>query len=233
MSLGFEAAALTVPMAVAMGLAFGAGPCNITCLPYLGPVFVANHTNKRQAWRTVAPFSAGRLMSYGALGLTAGFLGQALEAWLASPVVGWVLGLATIAVGLSLLFRRNKTKACSKPAQSNSAVIHPPGQAQKNKTLPGGLFFMGAGMALNPCAPLAAILVAASATGSATAGMNLGLGFGIGAVVIPAVVFAVGIAHFGRQLREHMVRWRPHMEVAAALMLILLGLVTMLGWVRP
>ena len=34
LSLGFGAAFL-------MGLAFGAGPCNIACLPYLGPVFLS------------------------------------------------------------------------------------------------------------------------------------------------------------------------------------------------
>ena len=233
MSLGFEIVALTVPMAMAMGLAFGAGPCNITCLPYLGPVFVANQNNPSQAWRTVLPFSAGRLFGYAGLGLTAGMLGQALESWLASPVVGWVLGAATMAVGLSLLLRRDKASSCNKASHSNTVEVTLAGKQENSVPLPGGLFVMGAGMALNPCAPLATILVAASATGSAMTGMSLGLGFGIGAIVIPAIVFAIGVAHFGRQLREHMVSWRSGLEVTAAVMLILLGLATILGWIRP
>lgn len=233
MSLGFETATLTVPMAIVMGLAFGAGPCNITCLPYLGPVFVANYNDKHQAWRTVAPFSAGRLVSYAALGLFAGTLGQALESWLASPAVGWILGLATIAVGVSLLWRRNQSNSCHKHARNDTAIVQAPKKQNRHAALPSGLFVMGAGMALNPCAPLATILLAASATGSATAGMSLGLGFGIGAVVIPSIVFAMGVAHFGRQLREHMARWRPSLELFAALMLILLGLTTALGWIKP
>lgn len=232
MDFGLEAAALSIPMATAMGLAFGAGPCNITCLPYLGPVFISKQHSQRQAWRTVAPFTAGRLLSYSTLGLCAGLLGEVLQSWLESPVVGWVLGLATIVVGLSLL-RRRRSKGCSTTSSSNTVVIHPPGNTQKRKVLGSGLFMMGAGMALTPCAPLGTILVAASATGSATTGLNLGLGFGLGAVVIPAIVFAIGVAHFGRQLHEHMTRWQPKLEVVAATMLILLGIVTVLGWVRP
>ena len=233
MAFGLEAATLTVPTAMVMGLAFGAGPCNLTCLPYLGPVFVTDHSDKHQAWRTVAPFSAGRLVSYGALGLFAGMLGQALESWLASPLVGWILGLATIAVGLSLLWRRNRTSHCQRPARNNTVVIQDLTTPNRNPVLPGGLFVMGAGMALNPCAPLATILLAASVTGSATTGLGLGLGFGVGAVVIPTLVFAIGVAHFGRQLREHLAQWRPALERLAALMLVLLGLSTALGGIRP
>ena len=92
---------------------------------------------------------------------------------------------------------------------------------------------MGAGMAFNPCAPLGTVLLAASATGSATAGLGLGLGFGAGAVVIPTLLFAFGVAHFGSQLREHMQRWLPVLEIAACVLLVLLGLSTALGWVRP
>lgn len=226
---------LSIPMAMAMGLAFGAGPCNITCLPYLGPVFVAGENNHRQAWRTVLPFSLGRLFGYSLLGLTAGALGQALQGWLASPLVGWVLGGATIAVGLSLLWRRNSGPGACKVGNSVAVPVTALTKTAKRSppALPGGLFLMGAGMALNPCAPLGTVLLAASTTGSAVAGLGLGLGFGSGAVVIPALVFAVGVAHFGRQLREHMQRWRPGLEVTASALLIVLGLSTLLGWVKP
>ena len=261
MSSLVESAGLTVPMAMAMGLAFGAGPCNITCLPYLGPVLVAKEPSR--PWRTVLPFSLGRLVGYALLGLVAGFLGHALQAWIKSPVVGWLLGGATVAVGLSLLWRQllrsqwmgrwrakrqveqavvsvsmstalpilstsvsekhvGEKQACSKQACGKPGVV-----------LPGGLFMMGMGMALNPCAPLGTVLLAASATGSTLAGLGLGLGFGLGAVVIPTVLFVYGVAHFGRQLREHMSRWKPGLEISASALLILLGVGTVLGWIRP
>lgn len=236
---GVEVAAFSIPMALALGLVFGAGPCNITCLPYLGPVFVASDNNRRQVWRTVAPFSAGRLAGYATLGVAAGALGQALEKWLATPLIGWLLGGATIVVGLSLLWRRYRPQQRKCKASSNSTVSISLDKlkAEQAPTIPptmsGGLFFMGAGMAFNPCAPLGTVLLAASATGSAVGGLGLGLGFGAGAVVIPTLLFGFGVAHFGRQLREHMQRWLPTLEMAAAVLLILLGLSTVLGWVRP
>src|SRR5690606_32965833 len=93
-----ESIALTLPAALVMGLSFGAGPCNVTCLPY-GPVLLAREGGGRRSWRTMAPFSAGHLAGYGALGGIAGLLGHTLQAWLRSPAVQWLLGTATILVG--------------------------------------------------------------------------------------------------------------------------------------
>jgi len=235
--MGLETVTLTVPAALFLGLVFGAGPCNLTCLPYLGPAFVASEGTARHAWRSVVPFSAGRLTGYTGLGLVAGLLGSSLQALFQSPLVGWVLGGATIIVGVSLLLQRTvKSQAGVKVSvnfQSISPVKTEAKSCMPNRSLPRGLFVMGAGMALNPCAPLGTVLIAASATGSAIAGMSLGLGFGVGAVVIPALVFGIGVAHFGRQLRTHMERWRPALEVTACLLLIVMGVVTALGWIRP
>ena len=66
-------------------------------------------------------------------------------------------------------------------------------------------------MALNPCAPLTTIILAAATTASALAGMSLGLGFALGAVIVPALVFAAGVAHFGTQVRlaPQALAWRP------------------------
>jgi len=164
-------------------------------------------------------------------------LGSSLNEWFKSPVVGWILGGATILVGLSLLWKRKQ-----KPAtEVNVAVNFQTTELNKintpscvpSKSLPGGLFVMGAGMALNPCAPLATILIAASATGSAIAGLGLGLGFGVGAVLIPSVIFGIGVAHFGRQLRLHMEGWKSKLEITASALLIVMGIVTALGWIRP
>ena len=71
-----EAATLGIGAAMLMGLAFGAGPCNITCLPYLGPVLMGSNGS----WRIVVPFSAGRLFSYAIVGAVAGGDGRDLHA---------------------------------------------------------------------------------------------------------------------------------------------------------
>ncbi|MCU7817843.1 MAG: sulfite exporter TauE/SafE family protein [gamma proteobacterium symbiont of Lucinoma myriamae] len=76
LTLGFSAAMI-------MGLAFGAGPCNITCLPYLGPVFLGQEkTNIRSSWKTIVPFSLGRLTGYTLLGAIAGSFGLAATTWI-------------------------------------------------------------------------------------------------------------------------------------------------------
>ena len=90
---------------------------------------------------------------------------------------------------------------------------------------------MGAGLALNPCLPLGTVLMAAAASGSGSAGLSLGIGFGIGAALIPALVFGVGMAHFGTEVRNHLAQWRPRLEQAGIVMLIIMGIGTATGWI--
>ncbi len=214
---------MTFSLALGMGLLFGLGPCNISCLPYLGPVFLAREGGLRSSWRTIVPFSLGRLTGYTLLGLLAGLAGQIIDNRLDSPWVPMVLGGATILVGVSLLFKgKGGMTGCSSTSKQG-----PLGRlgARLNirKLLPGGLFFMGVGMALNPCAPLGKVMLAASATTSAVAGSSLGLGFGLGAIMVPAVVFGVGMAYVGSQLREQLVQWRTALEKTSAILLIFMG----------
>ena len=84
-SLSFGAALL-------LGLSFGSGPCNIACLPYLGPVFLTNSEGVRGSWRTLLPFSLGRLTGYALLGTVAGAAGLFVPEWIAGPWVSLVAG---------------------------------------------------------------------------------------------------------------------------------------------
>ncbi|MCW8855497.1 MAG: sulfite exporter TauE/SafE family protein [Gammaproteobacteria bacterium] len=227
---------LTLPAALIAGLAFGAGPCNVTCLPYLGPVFLQGEGVKR-AWRIVLPFTLGRLCGYTSLGLLAGFAGQALTELLQSSVASWILGIAVILVGLNLL-RKKSDLSChqhnaNKSEQPVSFISTSNNNMPEKTMMPGALFMMGTGMALNPCVPLTAILAASAASGSALLGMGLGLTFGIGAVVVPALVFGLLVAHFGAELKQHLGNWAKHIEKASGILLIMLGLVTIAGWVQP
>ena len=97
--------------------------------------------------------------------------------------------------------------------------------------LPGSLFFMGMGMALNPCAPLTTVILGAATTASALAGFSLGLGFGLGAVAIPTLIFTFGVAHFGLQLKKHMGRWSGALETTSVGLLLLMGAGTAMGWI--
>lgn len=226
---------LTIPAVLLMGLAFGAGPCNVTCLPYLGPVFLQGD-GIRSSWRILLPFTLGRLTGYSSLGLVAGLAGQLLVDWLQSNLASWILGLAAIAVGLRLFTKRTNNKACHTTSHQQQTIqFHKsPTQQATNKTmLPGALFFMGVGMALNPCVPLATVLAAAATGGSMVLGVSLGLSFGVGAVILPTLFFGILIAHFGTELRNNMGQWKNHIEKFSGSLLILLGLATTAGWIQP
>jgi cytochrome c biogenesis protein CcdA len=214
-----------------LGLGFGSGPCNIACLPYLGPVFVATGDGISKAWRILLPFSLGRITGYTLLGAFAGWVGLLVQDWIASPWVRWVLGGATILVALSLLWRRrSKPVGCTSTASSAKVEF---GAEKRPPLLPGGLFLMGTGMALNPCAPLTSVILAAATTASALSGLVLGASFGLGAVAVPTLIFAFGVAHFGTQLREHMGRWGNALENTSIGLLLLMGTGTAMGWIAP
>lgn len=236
LTLGFSTALL-------MGLAFGAGPCNITCLPYLGPVFLGQKNNSmRTSWQTILPFSAGRLTGYTLLGTIAGSFGLTVTQWIENGLAAQVLGIATLLVGIYLLLGGfSKAKSCS-VQQGNKDTIAinfspPPKSPEKQQKsalyLSVSLFSMGTGMALNPCIPLLSILTVAATMASPADGARLGIAFGLGAVVIPGLFFGLFIAWFSQQVKEHLNHWQKKLERMSGIMLILLGCFTALGWVQP
>ena len=89
--------------------------------------------------------------------------------------------------------------------------------------MPGGLYLMGIGMALTPCAPLGIVLFSAAALGGVGTGLSLGLSFGLGAVTVPSLFFGIGVSFLTRQLRQQLQSWLPRIEWACALLLILVG----------
>ena len=223
---------LSFGAAVLLGLSFGAGPCNLACLPFLGPVLLSSGRGVRAGWRILLPFSLGRLTGYTLLGCGAGVLGLWVQEWIAAPWVRWLLGGATILVALSLLLRQRRSVVVCSASNGTPVVLTMPGQEEAaSATLPGGLFLMGAGMAFNPCVPLTMVILAAAASASAAGGFSLGLGFGLGAVLIPSIFFALGVAHFGNQVRAHLWQWRQLLEQASIGLLLLLGIATALGWI--
>jgi sulfite exporter TauE/SafE len=231
-----EPVVLSFGAALLLGLGYGAGPCNLACLPYLGPVFAATDGGIRGAWRTLLPFSLGRLTGYALLGGLAGGLGLLVQDWLAAPWVRWVLGAATVLVALSLLFRRRCacTSTChGSQTLSIDEVTSKPGANATATMLPSSLFLMGLGMALNPCAPLTTVVLASATSASIITGTSLGIGFALGAVFVPTWVFAFGVAHFGEQIRHHLTQHRNALENTSVALLVLTGTATALGWMTP
>ena len=238
-----EVLSLSFSAALLMGLAFGAGPCNITCLPFLGPVFLRESNQGGADWRTIVPFSLGRLTSYSALGAVAGSFGYAATVWIENGPAAQILGIATIIIGVLMMRRKAGSKSCQRShgdhgdhaSAVEGEVVIQPGLPKKEKSGPLfslSLFGMGAGMALNPCVPLATVLTVSAAMASPTGGLMLGLAFGLGAVAIPTLIFGIAVAHFGAQIRYHLSNWSGRLEQVAGGMLVLLGSVTVLGFVQ-
>jgi sulfite exporter TauE/SafE len=214
-----------IPMALSLGLMYGLGPCLVSCLPYLAPVFLARDFGLRRSWRVVLPLSLGRLAGYAGMGLAAGLLGNAVKDGAAAPVLRLLVGSAALMIGVALLWRRPTCAAAGgcAPATTSPLRRFDPG-AEPRPLLPGGLFLMGLSMAMTPCAPLGVVLFSATAAGSAVDGALLGLAFGLGAIVVPSLVYSIGAAYLGERLREQLAQWRPAMERLAAALLIFVGL---------
>jgi sulfite exporter TauE/SafE len=211
-----------LPMAMTLGFAFGMGPCLISCLPYLGPVFLGADGGIRRSWRILLPLSLGRLTGYGALGAASGLAGLLAGDLVGSGVVRLVLGCAALFVGLALLLGARGSKTCPSTVAATQPLRRVLPAARG--LMPGGLYLMGVGMALNPCAPLGIVLFSAAATASGVDGALLGAGFGIGAIAVPALVYGVAVAYFGQQLRAQLGDWRRGIERLAAALLIMSGL---------
>lgn len=226
-----EPIALSFSAALVMGLIFGAGPCNITCLPYLGPVLLGQEGGVRRSWRLVLPFSGGRLAGYGMLGAVAGGAGYGVTELLDTGAAAVALGAATVVAGL-LLIRRAGRASCMRGASDSERPVqwHEP---RGRGAIPATLFGLGAAMALNPCIPLGTVLLAASATADPVEGACLGLGFGLGAIALPSFIFALLVSYFGAQIRLQLGRWQRALERGMGGMLIVLGAITALGWVQP
>lgn len=228
---------LSFGSALLLGLGYGSGPCNIACLAYLGPVFAATESGIRGAWRTLLPFSLGRLSGYSLLGGLAGAFGLLVEDWLAAPWIRWVLGGATLLVGLSILYRRDRTTCAGQCARSHVVTLEIDSGQQPDpgmgRALPGGLYLMGLGMALNPCAPLMTVVLASATGANVLVGLSLGTGFALGAVFVPTLILTFGAAHFGQQLRAHLSRHRVALENTSVALLLMTGTATALGWISP
>jgi thiol:disulfide interchange protein DsbD len=222
-----------LPMAVGLGLVYGLGPCLVSCLPYLGPVFLNSDGGVRASWRVLLPLSLGRLTVYGGFGAISGWWAQRYVAGVDVWVINLVTGMAALLVGLSLLLRRLRGRSCAlrscvgqvgKPSQHRVMVQYPslPRPPISEPAMPAGLFLMGMGMALTPCAPMSVVFVSAAAAGSPLWGLTLGLGFGIGAIVAPSLVYGLAVAYFGKRLREELGTWLPRFEcLSSALFLVI------------
>ncbi|WP_139306243.1 sulfite exporter TauE/SafE family protein [Methylomonas sp. LWB] len=212
---------LGLPTAMSLGFFFGMGPCILSCLPFLAPVFIAHCGGVKQSWRILLPHSLGRVTGYSLFGLAAGWGGEVINNRIDDTTTRLVLGIATLLVGLALMVRMRSSRGCPKRSGWGARLTEKCRGAAR--LLPDGLFFLGLSMSLAPCVPLNIVMLSAAATGDPWAGLILGLGFGLGAITVPALVYGLGVAYFGGRLRQQLGVWLPRIENLSAGLMILVG----------
>lgn len=212
---------LGLPTAVTLGFFFGMGPCILSCLPFLAPVFINHCGGVKESWRILLPHSLGRLTGYSLFGLAAGWAGEVVNNRIDEPTVRLVLGGATLLVGLALLLRMHSSRGC--PKRSGLGAVLTGKCRGVAGLMPDGLFFLGLSMSLAPCVPLNIVMLSAAASTHPAVGLLLGFGFGLGAITMPALVYGFGVAYFGSRLRLQLGAWLPRIEGLSAALMILAG----------
>lgn len=212
---------LGLPTAMSLGFFFGMGPCILSCLPFLAPVFISHCGGIKESWRILLPHSLGRMAGYSLFGLAAGWGGEVINNRIDEPTMRLVLGLATLAVGAALMLRMRSSRGC--PKRSGIGAVLTGKCKGVAALLPDGLFFLGLSMSLAPCVPLNIVMLSAAASADPLNGFLLGLGFGLGAITMPALVYGLGVAYFGSRLRLQLGVWLPRIESLSAALMILVG----------
>lgn len=136
-------------------------------------------------WRQALAYHVARVTAYGALGATAGLLGDSVARALLQmmPVLPWLMAALLIAAGLGLGHRLPVPRALRRALSAwmrRSAKFSP--------VVRSGA--IGAATPLLPCATLYGLVLAATASGSSLAGTGLMASFALGATPALAVVQA-------------------------------------------
>lgn len=161
-------------------------------------------------------YSAAKLVSYGSIGLLAGFLGSFLNLGRFKGVVSIVGGLFMVLMALNMLNVHPSLRVFSMkmPAFMSRRVFKSANSA--NQFAP---MFFGLMNGLMPCGPLQAMIIYAAGSGSPVAGAGTMLAFGLGTV--PLMMSYGTFASFLAKKFKHQV------TLVSALIIIILGLVVL------
>lgn len=194
-----------------LGLAYGATVCSLSCLPWLGPYLLGCGDGFRDGLAGALFFMLGKTVSYTIFGALAGLLGQVMT--MSADQQRLIPGLALIGAALLL------------PLMSKESCRHRPVTAEKR----GSLLMLGMATSLTPCPPLAAILVLAAGGGSWLAGAAYGLLYGGALMVSPLLIAGGGLALIGRQIRRECGGFKPWLQGASMLIMVVMGLRVLAG----
>jgi thiol:disulfide interchange protein DsbD len=203
-----------------LGVSMGLTACTVTCLPLMGTWALGRASGRAEAFLHTGVFLAGRVTTYTLLAALAGGVGAGLAQALGGAWGNVAIGSASILAGVWLL--RPAARCGGVPPRLTFNEAQPIRFHRRRDSLPP--LFLGAALSLTPCTPLASLLALAAQAGSLAQGAAYGLAFGLGAAMTPIIVLVPLAGRLGRELRAGrpwLMRW---LKLAAAVVLILLGL---------
>lgn len=204
-----------------LGVTMGFTACTVSCLPFLGSWVLGRASGSREALQHTIIFLIGRLTSYMLLGAAAAIAGAKLTKAIGEASGNMAIGAACFMMALWLLFM---VAHDVKPRLSSPSVITTIRLQRRRPSATLPPFFLGASLALAPCAPLATLLALAAHGKDGWQGAGYGLAFGIGAMMTPLLLISPLCGDFARRLKERQPWLRPWLRVGAAAILILSGL---------
>jgi len=202
-----------------IGLSYGATACMFSCMPFLSPLLISNSNSVKHSMGIILPFSLGRIFSYTVISIIAYFSSFTIKQFLDNnTLTNMILGIATIAMGITLLYKSYKTiSSCG----HNTTLVKKP---TLNKL---GFFTIGATMSVNPCAPIMALLGVAINSHSFYEAMLLGLFFGTGAVIFSIIFYGFILSKFIKGFLIQFSSYKIYVERFAALLLVIVGILVL------
>lgn len=205
-----------------IGLSSGATVCMFSCMPFLAPLLINRSKNLKDSSQIVLPFSLGRIFSYTSIAMIASSSSVLVKNILNDQILFQVvLGTLTILMGIFLIVRtlRNASQSCS----SSYAYTE-----QRVKGVIG-IFGIGVLVSLNPCAPIVTLIALSANTTMLTTAAGYGISFGLGAVLVPFVFYTFILGTVIQGLLEQFKKYTKLIEIFAASILIITGIMVFTG----
>jgi len=196
---------------------------SIHCVGMCGPLALSlpvHHLSVLPKTLAISFYNTGRAVSYAAMGVIFGLLGQGFSLFKIQQWLSIVGGLLILVILLNNQFGNPKINALSRFTQTIKVKL---GHYLKSEKTLFSYFTIGAVNGFLPCGLVYVAIAAALATGTVVKSSLLMFAFGIGTLPLMALTMVFG-KFIPTGLRMKMNKMIPHLTMAIAVLLILRGL---------
>ena len=191
-----------------VGIINGLTVCSLSCMHYLAPFLLSTGNGFKDGVSSSAFYLSGKVVSYGALGGFAAYLGKIVTENL-NHSGRYIMGGSLIVFALILpLF---KQKSCAQKG----------GKSALGRRF--SLFGIGISTSLVPCPALASLFLLAADNGSILMGLLFGLVYGMGLMVSPLLIAGGGIALIAQKINLEVNEFMPYLRGLSMIVILLLG----------